>query len=268
MSLQTVLGRLRTKKAAEKLSEWQEYKAKVLLPLSEGKEVDIDAVEIFLQRMGKSEEELRADVENIQHRVSLRAQMLAATQHQKRLAEVEPEIERLDREFTRVREEYAAKINPLLSIRNELSSRSSPQYFADELRRSIMDPSVIQALESNMAKRKEMRPRLEWLRTELSKNANEGLATIHFRITSIEVEIDSLEENQSGINGLADALMEHVTGRSISTRNRERIAELKQKLEPLQVTRKKYESELADLEQQLAKLLAEERALYEKAMEP
>lgn len=267
MSLQTVLEKLRSKRAVEQASEWQEYKRKVLLPLARSEEVDADECQVFMDRLGIDEQKLRSDVELLQRRLTAKAQLDLATQNAVRMRNVELQIESLDREFARVRTEYTQKIEPLVSERNLLLAASSPQFHENDLQNNIQDPDLIAALARNLEARKSLYPRRAWLQTQLTRNADGGQTTVCGSIAHIEHEIEQLGSAGS-IRQISDALLQHVTGdRSVAAR-RQKLAELQEELIPLFEERDQYQAELVTIDSELAALDRENRRLAEQALEP
>lgn len=268
MNLQTVLDKLRSKAKVKQASDWAEYRKQVLMPLAQGREVDIDEVDVFLQRLGKTEEDLRADVDKLQRRLTTQAQLEGSKRNATRLRVVEAEIAKLDAEFAKLRSEYAAKIGPLAQERTLLSSSADPLYHENSLRTSVMDPELISALEQNFEARKALYPRRDWLQKQLHRNADDGMPTVKWKIESIEDEIESLSKTEGPLKKIGDSLLEYATGDRSSIQKRERVAELKEKLGPLFAERDAYEKELFDIERQLAKLDQENKELLAKTLEP
>lgn len=265
--LDSVLGRLRQKRKKAFASDWTRYKETVLLPIAKGQDVDIEICEQFIELLGIDEQKLKDDVSKLQKRLTAKAQLEQAKQNAVRQRSMEAEVERLNREFAKIREEYSAKITPLATESRLLASQASEMDFENTLRNSVMDPELIDAIEQNLEARKALYPRIGFLDRQLNRNADDNMPTLKWKIDSIEEDIAKLS-GQGTMRAISDALLQHVTGDRSSIEKKERLVELREKLEPLYAQRLECETELAELRRQLSDLDAENKRLSLLALEP
>ncbi|MFN7876195.1 MAG: hypothetical protein ACK5PB_12810 [Pirellula sp.] len=268
MSVATILDRLRRKKNDSISDVWLEHKKTVLLPLARNEEVDLDAVEQAMADLGWDEAALQKEVSVLQRRLATVEQIKTAESNSRRLQTIEREIEKLDREFALVREQFTAKMTPLLSQRNVLSSGPAVTVMETELRASVQSPRLRQALAENVENRKAISPRISELREQLHRNASGGFATIRWRVDKCLDDIAAIEKPKSTIGKIGDALLAYTTNDKTSVERNEKLVALRLQLERLQETESRMAAELDELERQQAVLLDEERRLHSLCLEP
>lgn len=266
--LDVVLSKVRTKRVELVADIWKDYKREVMIPLAQSKEIDSDLIDRYFESLQKTEADLRDDVKIVGDRLMYSAGMKNAERNAQKLQIVEQKIQQLNEDFAEKRRAYEAALAPLASERSSLVGSSDPNIYRERLLRTVQDPKLLKSLAENKQARMEIIPRLDWLRIELSRNVNDGLATLRWHISKLEDEISSLTSDGSKIKKIGDTLLEYATGDRSTTEKKRKLVQAREKLEPLLATRAKYESELADLESQLAKLQAEENQLRELCLEP
>jgi DNA repair exonuclease SbcCD ATPase subunit len=259
---------LRAGKVAAKSSLWSRYKAEILEPLSSGLEIDATECENLLIELGKSEDDLRKDIETLQKRREWRQRLDAAKDAQATINASESQLQALDDAFAEQRRKYLAKRAPIESQLREASHlRTSAASCDSDLFRTIQNPDLLARMETNREKMAELNRQIEPLREQLTRNASDGIATLKYRIDSVEREIDSLQTS-GGLKEIADNLLRYTTGdRSVSEKKR-RVAELQERLEPLYSQRDELERRLAHLRDQLRIAENEQRQLRDEAMAP
>jgi hypothetical protein len=259
---------LRAGKVAAKSSLWSRYKAEILIPLCDGGEIDATECENILIELGKSEDDLRKDIESLQKRREWRSRIDAAKDAARTIEASEAKLEALDRAFNQQRQKYLAERSPIEQALHEASHlRSSAVSCDSDLFRTIQNPDLLERIASNREKLAELNRQIEPLREQLTRNVSDGFATIKHKIDSIESQMQSLQTN-GGIKRYADALLEHVTGDTTSSEKRRKIASLREKLDGLHEQREAMETELSELRKALSVAQAEERALRDEAMQP
>ncbi|MFN7842902.1 MAG: hypothetical protein ACK5YR_12365 [Pirellula sp.] len=266
--LDVVLSKVRTKRVELVADIWKDYKREVMIPLAQSKEIDSDLIDRYFESLQKTEADLRQDVEIVQGRLSNSAGMKTAERNAQKLQIVEQKIQKLNEDFAEKRRAYEAALAPLASERSSLVGSSDPNIYRERLLRSVQDPKLLKSLADVKQARMEITPRLDWLRIELSRNVNDGLATIRWHISKLEDEIGSLASDDGKLKQIADNLLQYTVGDKSSTEKKRRLVQAREKLEPLLATRAKYEAELSDLERQLSDLQAEERQLHIACLEP
>ena len=269
MSVATILDRLRRRKNDTVSDVWLEHKKTVLLPLAKNEEVDLDAVEQAMADLGWDEAALQKEVSVLQRRLATLEQMKTSESNSRRLQTIEREIEKLDREFAQVREQFTAKMTPLLSQRNVLSSGPAVTVMENELRQTVQNPKLRAALAENVENRNAISPRISELREQLHRNASGGFATLRWRVDKCRDDIAKLSSSEKGpVQQIADNLLKYVSNDRSDTEKQKQLAELRVQLERLEQQESRMAAELEELERQQAVLLDEERRLSRECLEP
>jgi chromosome segregation ATPase len=265
----SIFNKLKASRVASQASMWQQYDTEVVTPLADQKEIDAELCERFLKELGKVEFDLRSDLDVLNKRRGLRQKHDVGKEASSKLHAAEAKLEALDRAFNQQRQKYLAERSPLEeSLRDLHQLVMQAQGCDNELFQSVRNPDLLQRISANREKLAEIRLQITPLQEQLTRNVHDGLATIRYRIAQFEDELDKLENNRSTIKKIGDALLAHTTGDRSSFDRRNRIAELKARLEPLYSRRDEMQAELNNLRDQLRNAENEQRQLRDEALVP
>ncbi len=263
-----VFSKLRQNKVAAKSSVWQTYKNEILLPLSDGIEIDAEQCENLLVELGKTESDLRNDLEVLSKRREWRQRLDAASGAASVINASESQLQALDEAFAEQRRKYLAKRQPIESQLRDASEKQMAAVSCDmDMKRTIQDVDLLARMETNRARLAELNQKIGPLVEQLGRNVSDGRQTIKFKIDSIENEIEQLTSNRS-VKEIADNLLRYTTGDRSGSDKKRRVAELQERLEPLYSQRDELEKELASLRGQLRDAEQEQKTLMQEALVP
>jgi len=249
LTLLNFLRNRETTRRDEQQTAWQRYR-ELLERFADGMEVDSTEADLILEQAGKSESDLQRDVSLLEKRIAWRKQLDDGATAEADAIQADAAIERAQQAIEKAITKYQPAIDQALAVKQSSEHRRTiARYARESLSGELLDTALAQRIETL---NRELRA-LQADRRELEEK------TAGLNIDYWQRKIESHESAKAKLSTLDATSKAH---------HAKRIAEARARLDEASEKSRRFERELASIQQQMTAIERELAECRERMLLP